>query len=240
MSTGLPRASEPKRRTAILVDFGGVLTTSVLAGFRAFGARIGVDQDLPVRLIVGDPVVRTSFAAFETGKCSDQQFERVLAGALIRHGGLVEPEGLLRRIRAEIAPDPEMIELIVGLRAAGHPVALVSNSLGRGCFDDYDLTALVDATVVSVDVGLRKPSRAIFQLACRALGVDPSDALLIDDLPHNIAGAERAGIDGILHGNASRTAEELATRYGIFPLLPSSPPTANWRWRRPRMSSWLR
>ncbi|MBF6428237.1 HAD family phosphatase [Nocardia cyriacigeorgica] len=240
MSTGQPCAPEPKRRRAILVDFGGVLTTSVLAGFRAFGARISVDPDLPVRLIIGDPVVRGCFAAFEAGQCGDQHFERVLAAALARHGGRVEAEGLLRDIRAEIAPDAEMIELVAGLRAAGHPVALVSNSMGHGCFDGYDLAALVDVTVVSSEVGLRKPSREIFRLACRELGVEPADALLIDDLPHNIAGAERAGIDGILHGSAHRTAEELATRYGIFPLLPPSPPTANWCWRRSGMSSWLR
>ncbi|MBF6440292.1 HAD-IA family hydrolase [Nocardia cyriacigeorgica] len=231
---------KPQRRKAILVDFGGVLTTSVAAAFRAFGARIGVDPDLPIRLIVGDPVVRSSCAAFEAGACSDQQFELILAGALIRHGGRVEPDGLLRRIRAELAPDHEMFELVAGLRAAGHPVALVSNSLGRGCFDGYDLDDLVDVVVVSTEVGLRKPSREIFRLACRELGVEPADALLIDDLPHNIDGAGRAGIDGILHGNAGRTAEELATRYGVFPLLPPSPPAANRGWRRPRTRPWMR
>ncbi|TLF73188.1 HAD family hydrolase [Nocardia cyriacigeorgica] len=240
MPTAHQHPPKPRRRKAILVDFGGVLTTSVLSGFRAFGARVGVDPDLPVRLIVGDPVVRASFAAFEAGACSDQQFERVLAGALIRHGGRVEPDGLLRQIRAELAPDHEMIDLVAGLRAAGHPVALVSNSLGRGCFDGYDLANLVDVTVVSTEVGLRKPTRAIFELACRELGADPADALLIDDLQHNIDGAKRAGLDGILHGNASRTAEELATRYGVFPLLPPSPPTVNWCWRRPRTRPWMR
>ena len=33
-------------RSAILVDFGGVVTTSVLAVFREFGSELG-DQDLP-------------------------------------------------------------------------------------------------------------------------------------------------------------------------------------------------
>ncbi|MGV9818101.1 HAD-IA family hydrolase [Nocardia xishanensis] len=220
----------------MLVDFAGVMTTSVLAGFRAFGAKIGVDPGLPIRLFTLDPRVRTARAELESGVRADEEFEAVLAAALTEHGGGgVEPEGLLRRIRSELEPDREMIALIAGLKAAGHPVALVSNSLALGRYDDdVDLTELVDASVVSAEVGARKPSRAFYELACERLEIEPHEAVMIDDLPHNIEGAKRVGIDGIVHGSAGTTAEELATRFGVFPLLPPTPPATDWFWRRRR------
>ncbi|MFG3619507.1 HAD family hydrolase [Nocardia sp. NPDC047654] len=225
---------------AIFVDFGGVLTTSVFEGFRAFARSVGVAPELPFRLLASDPLVNSAFVEFETGRLTDEHFETVMATALTEHGGTVEATGLLRRMRAGIRPDVAMIELIAGIKAAGHPVALVSNSLGRGCYDGVDLDTLVDVAVVSAEVGLRKPSRAIYQLACRKLGVEPADVVMIDDLPHNIDGAHLAGIDGIVHGDAATTAEELATRFGVFPQLPPTPNRPKTIWRRPRSTHWMR
>ncbi|MFD3430766.1 HAD family hydrolase [Nocardia fluminea] len=232
---------ETKRRRAVLVDFGGVLTTSVFAGFRAFGADIGVDPGLPIRLFAADPVVRAALAAFECGRRTDEEFERILAAALTRQGAVVEPEGLLAHLRSAIEPDPQMIELIAGIKAAGHPVALVSNSLGRDCYDDIDIAALTDVQVVSAEVGIRKPTRAIYELACRRLDIEPQEAVMIDDLSQNLDGARRAGIEGILHRSASNTAEELAVRFGVFPLLPPTSPTTDTAWRRRSGTrAWLR
>ncbi|WP_280295455.1 HAD family hydrolase [Nocardia abscessus] len=225
---------------AVFVDFGGVLTTSVFEGFRAFARSIGVAPELPFRLLVSDPLVHSAFIEFETGRLTDEHFETVMATALTQHGGTVEAMGLLQRMRSGIRPDIAMIELIAGVKAAGHPVALVSNSLGRGCYDGVDLRALVDVAIVSAEVGLRKPSRAMYQLACRKLGVDPANVVMIDDLPHNIDGARRAGIDGIVHGDAATTAEELATRFGVFPQLPPTPNQHKTIWRRHRPTHWMR
>ncbi|MEU4317618.1 HAD-IA family hydrolase [Nocardia fluminea] len=232
--------SAPRRRIGILVDFGGVLTTDVFAALRIFGTSIGVEPNLPLRLLVTDPKVSLVLTEFEAGRCTDAHFERVLARALATHGGTIEARGLLRKVRSVIAPDPEMIELIAGLKAAGHPIALVANSFGRNCFESVDLDDLVDVRVVSAEVGLRKPSRAIFTLACRRLDVEPANAVMIDDLSHNIIGARRAGVEGILHHDARTTAEVLAVQFGIFPVLPPSPAVTNTHWRRRGSSAWLR
>ncbi|HEY6593175.1 MAG TPA: HAD-IA family hydrolase [Asanoa sp.] len=80
------------------------------------------------------------------------------------------------------------------LRAAGVPVAVVSN-IGfdlRPLFAAWDLTGLVDAFVLSYEVGRCKPDPAIFALACDALGVAPARALMVGDTPAD-AGAVAAG-----------------------------------------------
>ncbi|MGX7673177.1 HAD family hydrolase [Plantactinospora sp. DSM 117369] len=80
------------------------------------------------------------------------------------------------------------------LRAAKVPVAVVSN-IGfdlRPLFDAWELTELVDAFVLSYEVGRCKPDPAIFYRACGLLGVDPERTLMVGDTPAD-AGAVGAG-----------------------------------------------
>jgi putative hydrolase of the HAD superfamily len=62
---------------------------------------------------------------------------------------------------------------------------------------------------------VRKPSRAIYDLACDRLGVEPSECVMIDDLEHNLKGAARLGIIGLHHTEAKRTVATLAEWFPI-------------------------
>jgi putative hydrolase of the HAD superfamily len=95
------------------------------------------------------------------------------------------------------------------------PVALVTNQFGQDCYEGFDLDALADVVVVSSQVGVRKPSRRIYATACERLGVAPADAVMVDDIQHNLDGAARLGIEGVLHRDAQRTLAELDARFGL-------------------------
>lgn len=201
-------------RTAVLVDFGGVLTTSVFAAFEQFGAALG-DPGLPLRLLGGDPDSRRLLADHESGRIDAEEFEQGFAGRLRAHGAAVTADGLAARMQAGLRRDDRTVALVDDLRAAGVPVALVSNAFGRDCYAGFDLTALADEVVISAEVGIRKPSRRIYALACERLGVAPEHAVMIDDLQQNLDGAARIGIAGVLHTDADRTRSELAGRFGL-------------------------
>lgn len=62
---------------------------------------------------------------------------------------------------------------------------------------------------------MRKPSRRIYQAALDELGAPGDRCVLVDDLQHNLDGAWRLGIDGVLHRSAAGTAAELRDRFGI-------------------------
>ncbi|MEO3746884.1 HAD-IA family hydrolase [Plantactinospora sp. B5E13] len=106
------------------------------------------------------------------------------------------PEALYERL---LTPDgwlpyPDTRETLRVLRAARIPVAVVSN-IGfdpRPLFAAWELTDLVDAFVLSYEVGRCKPDPAIFWRACGLLGVDPERALMVGDTPAD-AGAVNAG-----------------------------------------------
>ncbi|ATQ30793.1 HAD family phosphatase [Rhodococcus ruber] len=201
-------------RSAVLVDFGGVLTTSVFAAFEQFGAAL-CDPGLPLRLLGGDPDSRRLLADHESGRIDAEEFEQGFAGRLRAHGAAVTAEGLAARMQAGLRRDDRTVALLDDLRAAGVPVALVSNAFGRDCYAGFELTALADEVVISAEVGIRKPSRRIYALACERLGVAPEQAVMIDDLQQNLDGAARIGIAGVLHTDADRTRSELAERFGF-------------------------
>ncbi|WP_239091039.1 HAD family hydrolase [Asanoa iriomotensis] len=96
-------------------------------------------------------------------------------------------------------PYADTAETLKALRAAGVPVAVVSN-IGfdlRPHFAEWGLTELVDAFVLSYEVGRVKPDPAIFLRACGMLGVDPERALMVGDTPAD-AGAVRAGLSALV------------------------------------------
>ncbi|MFF0730486.1 HAD family hydrolase [Streptomyces chartreusis] len=204
-----------KTRTSVLVDFGGVITSSVLQAFTDFGASLGGDPRLPLELLRRDQPSRALLADHECGRIDTEAFERGFAERLRVHGAVVEAEGLTARMQAGMSIDQDMLTLLGDLRVAGHPVALVSNSFGTGTYDGVDLAALADVVVISAVVGIRKPSRRIYSIACERLCVAPEEAVMIDDLQQNLDGAARIGIGGVLHTGAADTRRQLAERFGI-------------------------
>jgi HAD superfamily hydrolase (TIGR01509 family) len=107
-----------------------------------------------------------------------------LADAL--YDRLLGPDGWL--------PYPDTGPTLRTLHSAGIKVAVVSN-IGfdiRPHFAAWGLDALVDAFVLSYEVGRCKPDPAIFRSACDMVGVEPERTLMVGDTPAD-AGAVRAG-----------------------------------------------
>jgi HAD superfamily hydrolase (TIGR01509 family) len=117
-----------------------------------------------------------------------------------RRAELVEESTALMhdRVRVQVDARPGAVELIQGLRALdGIRLGLASNS-PRFLVDDALATAgladAFDAIVTSDDVEHAKPAPDIYLLACRRLGVDPADALALEDSTSGITAAKAAGL----------------------------------------------
>ena len=202
-------------RTAVLVDFGGVLTTSVLEAFEDFGASVGAVPGLLLELLRNDAACRKLLVEHESGGIDADAFDRGFAEQLHAHGVAVDADRLSVRMQAGLRRDDDTVRLIEELRATRVPIALVSNAFGRDCYAGFDLGALADVVVISSEVGVRKPSRRIYAIACERLGVTPEQAIMIDDLRQNLDGAARLGIAGVLHTDAADTRKQLDERFGI-------------------------
>jgi putative hydrolase of the HAD superfamily len=96
---------------------------------------------------------------------------------------------------------PEVPAALARLRAGGARLAVVSNwdvSL-HDVLERTELRALVDAVVISAELGVAKPDPAIFRAALRRLGAAAHQALHVgDSVEHDVAGARAAGLEAVL------------------------------------------
>lgn len=207
---------------AVLFDFGGVLTSSVLAAFEELGHSLG-DPGLPLRVLGADAEGSALLVAHEEGRLTESEFEVGFAERLRAHGADVAPSGLVARMLAGLRPDHDTIALVAELRAEGRAVGLLSNSFGDDCYAGHDLAAMFDAVTISSEIGVRKPSRRAFQLACDRLGAAPEETVMVDDLRQNIDAAARLGMAGVVHRDAATTRARL--RALLAPVLPHAAQT---------------
>jgi HAD superfamily hydrolase (TIGR01509 family) len=109
-------------------------------------------------------------------------------------------------------PYPEAERTLRELRARGVPVAIVSDTGWniRSVFRHHRLERFVTAFVLSYEVGAVKPEPAMFLEACRALGVEPAEAVMVGDNPLRDGGAIRLGIPVLLVPPGAGRGEGLA------------------------------
>jgi epoxide hydrolase-like predicted phosphatase len=189
---------------ALVVDFGGVLTTSIWPAFAAFCETEGLAPERVRELFRGDAEALGLLRGLETGELEDAEFEARF-GALL---GVAEPDGLITRMFADLRPEEAMIEAVEAAKAAGLKTGLISNSWGLGIYDRAPID-LFDVAVISGEVGLHKPQPEIYLLACERLGVEPARAVFVDDLRENCDGAEAVGMTALLHRDPAETVAKL-------------------------------
>ncbi len=206
LPSGAPRPGGAEARVrALLVDFGGVLTTNVFDSFREFCAREGLEPDAVKRLFREGGQARGLLRRLERGEIGEDEFSRRFAPLL----GVDRHTGLVDRLFAGTHPDAAMVEAVRRARSGGVRTGLVSNSWGAERYDRAALDELFDGVVISGDVGLHKPEPGIFRLAAERVGAAPRECVFVDDLRENCAGAEAVGMTTLLHRGAERTVPEL-------------------------------
>lgn len=196
----------------LLIDFGGVLTSSVFAGFEAFCTSEGLEPTRFVDCLREEPEAARLLVAVEEGKIADDVFARDFAPFL---GPDVSPDGLIDRLTGHLDRDEAMISAVASLRSAGVTTVLVSNSFGYSAYDGYELEELFDHIVISGDVGKRKPSRRIYRHAMALAGTTPNWCVFVDDIQQNIDAAERIGIESILHERSDETIPRLEAAFEL-------------------------
>ncbi|MEA2210147.1 MAG: putative hydrolase of the superfamily [Solirubrobacteraceae bacterium] len=188
----------------LLVDWGGVMTTSVFDTFRAFCEREGLSPETVGRRFRHDPASRELLIGLETGALSEEDFEPRFAALLE-----VPAEGLIDRLFAGGGPEPVMLEAVGRARQAGVRTGLISNSWGTRRYDRALLQELFDGVVLSGEEGIRKPTPEIYRLGAQRLGLAPEQCVFVDDLPFNLEPARELGMTTVHHRRAEDTVAEL-------------------------------
>lgn len=107
--------------------------------------------------------------------------------------------------------DHTLVDYIRSLRPA-YKTGLLSNAfsnLRHVVCDVWEFGDAFDAMVISAEVGMMKPDAAIYHLAAERLGVQPGEAVFVDDMPRNVDGARAAGMHSIQFRSTGQVIADL-------------------------------
>jgi epoxide hydrolase-like predicted phosphatase len=191
--------------SGLLVDFGGVLTSSVWDSFADFCRDKGLAEDSMRRLFREDPAALADLRELETGRMEEHEFEGRFAERL----GLGDAADLIDSMFRGMKPSEPMVAAVRAARNSGIRTGLLSNSWSTSHYDRALLAELFDAVVISAEVGLHKPQPEIYLLASKRLSAEPEQCVFIDDLRENCAGAEAVGMTAVLHRDVATSVARL-------------------------------
>jgi epoxide hydrolase-like predicted phosphatase len=197
-------------RSALLIDWGGVLTTDLFASFQAFAVASGIEPESIMTRFRADSSARELLIALETGELDEPAFEKGFAAILE-----VEPDGLIDGLFSGVKPDMEMVHAVRQAHAAGIRTALVSNSWGVHRYPHDMFEELFDGVVISGEEGMRKPAERMYELGAERAGAQPADCVFVDDLIFNLEPAQQLGMAVIHHKSAQDTIPELERMLGV-------------------------
>jgi glucose-1-phosphatase len=150
------------------------------------------------------------------GKITGQRFYRTVSKDLGFDGEYGEFAAIWSEIFTPIEP---MLELSASL-ATRLPRVLLSNTNVihmRYILECFPVLQDFDAQILSYEVGLLKPDRAIYELMLRQCGLEAGRTLFIDDLRANVEGALAVGMRAISFEDAAQVRQEL-TKHGVMPI----------------------
>ena len=133
----------------------------------------------------------------------------MLRGLIIDYAGVLDgPEEELERWRA----------LFAAIKAADVSIAILSNEPGGPEAErirEWEYRGIVDAVLMSGEIGVEKPEFGAFQAAADALDLDLNECVVVDDNIHYIRAGVDIGLVCFLHTAFDRTAVQLSSVYDL-------------------------
>jgi putative hydrolase of the HAD superfamily len=187
---------------ALVLDYGGVLSTPQGTAERAeMQGILGAESDAFHR------AYWEHRAAYDRGDLGGGAYWTAVAGSL---GADLPRDRLGDLLRADACSWSHLDARMVGwARAVAErvPTALLSNmphEVKGPLLPAIRGAVPFAAMVFSCDAGIVKPDPAIYLRCAEILGVAPSQALMVDDRPDNVEGAQRAGMRAVRFTTAER------------------------------------
>ena len=209
---------------AVIWDFGGVITSSPFEAFNRMEAEKGLPKDF-VRSINATNPDTNAWALFERSEITPAEFDEMFAAEARAKGGEVTGAEVITCLAGDIRP--KMVEALRKVRAAGLKTACITNNVsageGAGMARSHDVASkiaaimdeLFDFVVESSKVGIRKPDPKIYEMACEAIDVSPSNAVYLDDLGINLKPARAMGMTTIKVIDPDDALAELEAATGL-------------------------
>jgi len=211
----------PKIR-AVLFDFGGVVLTSPFDAFAEYERAEGFPVGL-IREINSTNPDDNAWARLERSDVDTAGFIQLFEQEANDRGHAVSGAKVLELISGDVRP--EMVEAIVRVKRAGYLTACLTNNVKRSADDRSgdrkrdaavaEVMAMFDHVVESSVIGVRKPEIGFYRTALKIVGVEPTEAVFLDDLGINLKPARAMGITTIKVIDADGALTQLEAILGL-------------------------
>ena len=200
---------------AALFDVGGVILTSPFDAFGRYEAEHGLPEGFIRRINSTNPD-SNAWALLERADVSFDEFCNLFEAEAKEAGGELDAREVMALLAGEVRP--EMVEAVRRCHERLKTGMLTNN----WAVDDEGgrldvLLPLFDVVVESSKVGVRKPDPAFYELACTELGIEPAEAVFLDDIGANLKSARAMGMTTIKVTDPDEAIAELESVVG-FPL----------------------
>jgi putative hydrolase of the HAD superfamily len=203
------------RITAVISDFGGVLTSPLLNSFTAFQESSGIPLEqlgVAMAAVSARDGINPLFE-LETGRMSEAEFLRLLGVELSRQlGREVSLHGFGDEYFEHLQPNEPVIDYMRQLRGRGYKLAICTNNVREWSArwrSKLPVDEIFDVVVDSAFVGARKPEPRIYELTLERLGIAADTALLIDDIELNCTAARELGIRAVWFRSSEQAIAEI-------------------------------
>ena len=212
---------------AVIFDFGGVILTSPFEAFTRYEDANGLPAGFLRGLNTRNPDTN-AWARLERSEVDLAGFAELFEAEALAAGHQVDGMAVLALLSGAIRP--EMVEALRRCHERLKTAMLTNNFVAAGdrplvrpdgaAADPWPMAAVLDNFDVIVEssrAGVRKPDPAIYDLVCRELGIEPPEAVFLDDLGVNLKPARAMGMTTIKVGDPAVAIAELEAVVG-FPL----------------------
>jgi len=207
---------------AVIWDFGGVFTSSPFEAFARYEAEHGLPQNFIRGVNAANPDAN-AWAKLERSEIDADTFDALFADESARLGHAVSGHDVLALLAGEVRP--AMVTALKRCREKLKCACITNNAkVGQGPGMTLDrkksdevakIIELFDLVIESSKVGFRKPDAEIYRIACRELGIEPGEAVYLDDLGINLKPARAMGMTTIKVTDPDAALSELEAAVGF-------------------------
>ena len=149
---------------------------------------------------------------YESGLISTRELHQEMERCL---GARLRLEDLREATCNIFSPMEEVIDLMAEVKRSGTPILLLSNTNElhfEYVLQHFTFVKMFEHHVLSYVVKSMKPDLPIYQEAVRLAGVRPEECFFVDDIPRNVEGAIKAGLDAVQYTSATSLRQHLTER----------------------------
>lgn len=209
--------------SAVIFDFGGVITSSPFEAFNRLEAERGVPQDFVRRVNATNPD-DNAWARFERAEIGAAEFDALFAAEAKALGHDLAGADVLAVLAGAVRP--ALVRALDQLKAAGYRIACITNNVptghGAGMSRSADhsdaleqIFARFEHVIESSKAGVRKPDPRIYQMMCEKLGLEPATCIYLDDLGVNCKPAAKLGMHSIKVTSGEQALADLSAVLGL-------------------------